>query len=144
MSTAVGEKYTIFKTFPAKLDKLHDMLQFVINYSNTIGFEHPHMLKIELALEEALVNIINYAYGTKHGLIEIHCSTLEKGGVKIVLKDQGKAFDPLTQEEPQGHDDVGGYGLFLIRKIMDDITYKRENDTNVLTLLKLKSPKKLI
>lgn len=138
MSTTVGDKYAIFKTFPAKLDKLHLMLQFVIDYANTINFDHNQILKIELALEEALVNIINYGYGKRHGFIEVHCGAFERGGICIVLKDQGVDFNPLEVKEPAGHEDVGGYGLFLIRKVMDEVKYRRENDTNVLTLVKYK------
>lgn len=140
MSTTVGDRYAIFKTFPAKLDKLHAMLEFIINYANTINFEHNQILKIELAMEEAIVNIINYAYAKRHGFIEVHCGTLDKGGICVVLKDQGVAFNPLEQADPQGHENIGGYGLFLIRNVMDEIKYKRENETNILTLIKLKNP----
>lgn len=139
MSTTVGDKYAIFKTFPAKLDKLHNMLQFVIDYAKTVNFDHNHLLKIELALEEALVNIINYGYAKRHGFIEIHCGALDRGGVCIVLKDQGVAFNPLEQPDPSGHSDVGGYGLFLIRNVMDEIKYHRENETNILSLVKYKN-----
>lgn len=138
MSTTVGDKNSVHKTFPAKLERLHQMQQFVIDYANTINFDHSQLLKIELALEEALVNIINYGYGKKHGFIEIRCSALDRGGICIILKDQGVAFNPLIQKDPIRQDEVGGYGLFLIRNIMDEISYKHENDTNFLTLIKLK------
>lgn len=132
----VGDRYTIFKTFPAKLDNLHAMLKFVVDYAETLKFDYNQILKIELALEEALVNIINYGYGSKHGFVEIHCGALDEGGVCVVLKDQGIAFNPLEVPDPKGHDNIGGYGLFLIKKVMDDIQYKRENDTNILRLVK--------
>lgn len=93
-----------------------------------------------LALEEAVTNVINYAYGDGEGEITL---TAERQGDALVfeIKDRGEAFDPtqvgvpdvtLPAEERQ----LGGLGLFLIRKIMDGVHYRRIQDTNILTLTK--------
>ena len=137
MSMKVGEKYSIFKTFPASLDRLHLMLKFIIDYGKVVGFQTHHLLKLELAMEEALVNIITYGYAEQEGTVEITCSTLEKG-IRIILRDQGVPFNPLDNAKDPKPEDPGGYGLFFIRNIMDKIEYEREGDTNVLKLEKYK------
>lgn len=133
----VGEKYSILKSFPGKMDRLHLMLKFVMDYGKIVGFQTHQLLKIELALEEALVNIISYGYADKEGAIEITCGTLEKG-MRIILRDQGVAFNPLENMKDPKPDEPGGYGLFFIRNIMDKIEYEREGDTNVLRMEKYK------
>lgn len=134
----LGDKYSIFKSFPASMDKLHLMLKFVIDYGKIIGFQNHHLLKLELAMEEALVNIISYGYiDRQDGQIEITCSTLEKG-IRIVIRDQGVAFNPVAEVTDPTPEHPGGYGLFFIRNIMDSIEYEREGDTNVLRLEKFK------
>lgn len=133
----VGEKYNIFKTFPATMDRLHLMLKFILDYGKIVGFQSHQLMKLELALEEALVNIISYGYSERSGTIEITCSTLEKG-MRIILRDQGIAFNPLDNIKDPKPEEPGGYGLFFIRNIMDKIEYEREGDTNVLLLEKYK------
>lgn len=93
--------------------------------------------RLELACEEALVNIISYAYPEKEGAIVIECTDPEKPGLKISLRDQGIPYDPLDQERaPPTEDRLGGYGIPLIIKIMDRVQYQREENDNVLTLVK--------
>lgn len=93
-----------------------------------------------LALEEAVTNVINYAYGDGEGEITL---TAERQGDALVfeIKDQGEAFDPTQVGEPDvtlpaEERQLGGLGLFLIRKIMDEVHYRRIQDTNILTLTK--------
>ncbi len=93
-----------------------------------------------LALEEAVTNVINYAYGDGEGEITL---TAERQGDALVfeIKDQGEAFDPTQVGEPDvtlpaEERQLGGLGLFLIRKIMDGVHYRRIQDTNILTLTK--------
>lgn len=93
-----------------------------------------------LALEEAVTNVINYAYGDGEGEITL---TAERQGDALVfeIKDRGEAFDPTQVGEPDvtlpaEERQLGGLGLFLIRKIMDGVHYRRIQDTNILTLTK--------
>lgn len=137
------------KGFLAKMESLYDMLAFVREEAQRAGFSPKYISKIELASEEALVNIISYAYD-KNALkvdaaIEIECSYLPSGGLKIQLKDQGKSYNPLedngTFNPRQPLDDkVGGYGVFLITKLMDQVLYERDGNYNVLTLIKRIGP----
>ncbi len=129
--------------FPATLDKLYDMLGFVKKAAVEAGFQENAVHQVEVALEEVLVNIASYAYpdGTQ-GEVELVCHIDASGDLTIIVKDQGASFDPLTKgldidteasiEERQ----IGGLGLMMVRQFMDDITYERLGNSNVLTLHK--------
>lgn len=101
----------------------------------------PLTMNINLVLEESVSNIIFYAFpeGGNH-LIEITLSLIEQE-LTIVIKDEGIPFDPTAKEKPDTNlpaDErpIGGLGIFLVRKIMDNVTYAREENKNILTLKK--------
>jgi len=98
-------------------------------------------MNINLVLEEALSNIIYYAY-PDDGEHEIQISlSLEGQNLCIIITDDGIAFDPTAHQEPDislsaEERPVGGLGIFLISKIMDSVRYAREQNRNTLTLQK--------
>jgi sigma-B regulation protein RsbU (phosphoserine phosphatase) len=105
------------------------------------GIDEMTLLGINLALEEAVVNVVNYAYpeGTV-GDIEMEVNADEKA-ITFILRDHGKPFDPtaakevditLSAEERQ----IGGLGIHLIRNYMDEVKYDYCDGQNVLTLVK--------
>ena len=134
----------MMRTFPASIDHLYEMLHFVRERAQALGFEDSIVGKIELAVEEALVNIISYAYPNGSGNVEIQCLPLENSGIKIVLLDSGVSYDPLKNAPPFNpkaaleERDVGGYGIFFILQMMDKVTYHRDRGFNILTLIKNK------
>ena len=90
-------------------------------------------------MKRAFVNIANYAYPDKDGSVEVSCEHDEHGALVITLSDSGQPFDLLAAAAPSLEDnvserEVGGLGIFLIKKVMDDVSYKRVDDKNVLTL----------
>jgi anti-sigma regulatory factor (Ser/Thr protein kinase) len=100
-------------------------------------------MHIELASEEALVNIFHYAYPSKKGDVEIVCYPVTDDRFTIEIIDSGIPFNLLSAGEPVITSDlhkrkVGGLGIFLIRKVVDNIEYRREKDKNILTLTVLK------
>lgn len=132
---------------PAVLANLEPMLDFVVHRARAAGYEKELLGKIQLACEEALVNIINYAYPDRTGDMEIQCGE-ENGTGKFMVRivDSGIPFNPLERpnpnlEIPVEQREVGGLGIFLIRQIMDQVTYQRASDRNILTLLKEPAPK---
>lgn len=133
------------KTFPASLDHLSEMLVFIKNEAENAGFNDVEVVKIELAVEEALVNIINYGYPDLAGCITISCNMTPKGSLQVVIKDNGIPFNPLTNprafslENFSDETKDGGYGIFLILKIMDEVKYEWLDNSNILTLQKFKS-----
>lgn len=98
-------------------------------------------MSLNLALEEAVSNVMMYAYpeGTV-GRVVVEAS-LEEGCLVFVLRDKGKPFDPTAAPEADitlGVEErpIGGLGIFLVRQIMDSVRYVREGDENVLILTK--------
>lgn len=102
------------------------------------------VMSLNLALEEALVNVIQYAYPTHaKGQIVLEASwkSSNPSTLTFVLTDEGVAFNPLQVEKvdvTQGLDErpIGGLGIFLIRKLMDEVTYRREENKNKLVMVK--------
>lgn len=131
-------------TFIASLDNLLDMLAFVKKHAQQIGFPERQLNKIELASEEILVNIISYGYPGGIGQIEIHCIPISHNpGLMIIVIDQGIPFNPLVKAsnakhyDPLSEDhDLGGYGIFFVLEIMDEVSYQRKGNKNILTLYK--------
>lgn len=102
------------------------------------GLPGPKVLHLELACEEALVNIMNYAYGDEQGAIHVDCSSSEEH-VVVAITDSGKAYNPLKRPDPEidtdmEHRPVGGLGVYFMKRFMDHVEYRRENGNNILTL----------
>jgi len=125
----------------AKLENLEPMLAFIEQGAKKLGFNAQKLNRMHLTAEEALVNIINYAYPDKQGNIEITYEIKEDMRFVVEIIDWGIPFDPLSLpkpdvEAPLGKRNVGGLGIYLIRTIMDEVSYRRDQDRNILTLTK--------
>ena len=97
-------------------------------------------MQIDLCVEEVFVNIANYAYPDGEGNVDIAINTLEQE-VSIIFTDCGIPYDPLQKTDPDvtlsaEERDVGGLGIFLVKKNMDSVAYYRVDGKNVLTLKK--------
>jgi len=127
--------------FHALLTELHPMLLWIRKQLEVAQFDKSVLHKIELASEEALVNIIRHAYKDMSGMIEIRVQA-KNGFAEITILDQGPPFNPLEMniniDRNAGVEDrkIGGLGIFFIREYMDQILYRREENTNILTLIK--------
>jgi serine/threonine-protein kinase RsbW len=122
---------------PAKLDNLYKFLDVVSRCAKEQGFAQKRINDIELAIEEALVNIFNYAYQDNIGDIEVICS-LDNDLFIVDIIDSGIPFDLLLHKDPDLISDIskreiGGLGVFFIKTLMDDVKYRRENDKNILS-----------
>jgi sigma-B regulation protein RsbU (phosphoserine phosphatase) len=114
---------------------------FVKQVMARLGIEASLAKKLQLAVEEAVVNVMEYAYPTgASGEISLQVSS-EGQSLKFVIKDQGGAFDPTMKELPDttlSVEDrpIGGLGILFVREMMDSINYERTGGMNVLTLMK--------
>ena len=96
---------------------------------------------LNLAIEEAVTNVVNYAYPEgKEGKIDI-TSTLQKGRLVFAICDSGKPFDPTKAPKADTQSSVeqrprGGLGIHLVRNIMDTVNYEYKDGQNILTLTK--------
>lgn len=129
------------RTYFATLKQLGEMLEFIREEARGGGADQATLGKIELASEEALVNIVNYSYPMHAGTIDISCHA-KSGAIQVVIRDQGIAYNPLAclrgvpTQSPRIEPSLGGYGIFLMLHLMDDVHYIREPDGNQLTLTK--------
>ncbi len=134
-------RYQRSLTLPNDVQTIQLLNEFVDNVCEAAGFDMSECMRMNLAIEEAVVNVMNYAYpkGVK-GMVNIDATISDKG-LKFVISDNGTPFDPTAKEdvdttlsaEERG---IGGLGIHLIRQIMDSINYEHIDGRNVLTLLK--------
>lgn len=99
------------------------------------------VFNLNLVLEEAVVNIINYAYPKEEHQYIYLSAHLHEDSIVFVLTDTGKEFDPTLAPEADitlsaDEREIGGLGIFLIRQIMNEVRYQRIDGKNVLTLEK--------
>lgn len=126
--------------YKANSENLHFFLEYSTQFAKDVGLKETDLLRIELAVEEAIVNIMNYSFPQKNGEISMDCK-LHNNSIIIEISDNGIPFNPLSQIDPDitlpiEEREVGGLGIFLIKNIMNDVTYHHENNCNVLTLIK--------
>lgn len=125
-----------------EISELSKLVTFIENIGDEMGLSSALVMSLNLALEEAVSNIILYAYPKKFDQdISIEASK-ENNALIFTITDTGVEFDPtkagdmditLTVEDRP----IGGLGIFLIKKIMNEIEYQRVDDMNVLILKKL-------
>lgn len=110
------------------------MLLFVEKQALRLGFKMEEWLSTQVAVDEALTNVIQHAGLNKGDQLEIQChAPREKQGIEVVIIDQGKPFNPLLHRKKAKE---GGYGLPLMRALMDEVNYQRNESLNRLTLTK--------
>ncbi len=99
-------------------------------------------MQIDVAVEEIFVNIANYAYGTGEGPATVRINVDNQNKiVDITFIDNGVPYDPLAKEDPDitlsaQERQIGGLGIFMVKKSMDDVTYEYRDGHNILTLKK--------
>lgn len=128
-------------TFPAKFEYLDEIRDFIAQVARQSGFADKEVYSLQLAADEAASNIIEHAYeGIGTGSIGISCE-MHEDSLIIIMQDQGKAFDPSKVRHPNLKADlsarqIGGLGVYLMRKLMDEVHYKSTGKNNTLTLIK--------
>ena len=124
----------------ATVENLERVVEFTNGFLDKMGCSMKAQTQIELSLEEAYVNIANYAYGDETGSAEIILDS-EGDTAVITLKDSGTPYNPLEKADPDitlsaEERQIGGLGIFLVKKNMDDVSYKYEDGFNILTMKK--------
>lgn len=125
---------------PAKLENLAEFVEEVGAQAVDAGFSMAEATRMELCVEEVVVNIINYAYPKNEGLIRMRCSK-EPAEFVITIEDEGIPFNMLEKEDPDldataDEREIGGLGVFLVKELMDEVIYNRDNGVNTLVLKK--------
>lgn len=129
------------KRFNPIKDKSSEIIEFVMS-SPDIPDDDVLKFKLRLSVEEAVENVVRYAYDGGIGWLEVDTNLDHDSLVlTIELRDAGVPFNPLEKEDPDvtlSAEDrkIGGLGIFLCKKMMDSIQYRYEDGNNVLTMTK--------
>jgi sigma-B regulation protein RsbU (phosphoserine phosphatase) len=126
---------------PNDTQEVPKLTAFVDEVCEAVGFSADETSQVKVAIEEAVVNVMNYAYppGTR-GDVTIEAASNDVR-LKFTIIDSGKPFDPTVQAGvdttlPANERPIGGLGIHIVRQIMDSINYERMGNLNVLTLRK--------
>ncbi len=124
----------------AELNNLYPMLNAIKAFAEKHGVMGEKLYQLELALEEILVNIINYAYPGTSGDIELHYRITDDNKLVIEIIDRGIPFDPLAHPKADTTSsieerEIGGLGILFVRQSIDEKYYRRKDDKNILTLI---------
>ncbi len=135
------ERYQDKISLDNDVEQIPQLTEFVNKACATVGFDEQTATNMNLAIEEAVVNVMIYAYpkGTK-GKVNIEAISNDDR-VKFVISDNGVPFDPTVVVEPDTslsaeERKIGGLGIYLVRRLMDSVNYERIKGFNVLTLRK--------
>ncbi len=129
-------------TFRNDLGELARLAAEIEAFGERAEMEMADIARLQLALDEIVTNIINYAYpdGGRHQ-IDLRAA-IENGVVEVRVEDQGQPFDPLRHAPPADLDgeiderSIGGLGVHLVREVMDEVEYVRIGPRNRLILRK--------
>ena len=128
----------VIKNDVKEVSKFSDFMKSVLE---KLDIEKSLGRRLRLAVEEAVVNVIDYAYPTgQEGDIEVRVVS-DGVTLKTIIIDSGVAFDPTMKEKTDTtlsveDRQIGGLGILLVREIMDTINYERTEGRNILTLTK--------
>ncbi|MDY6970851.1 MAG: ATP-binding protein [Thermodesulfobacteriota bacterium] len=125
---------------PARLEYLERFIKFVSTFLRHRGLTQRRVGDIELATEEALVNIFEYAYPKGVGDVEVSCRQDSDTELVLEISDNGIPFDALSLPDPDLTPDIsdrkiGGLGILLIQKMVDEVRYRRDGERNILTFI---------
>ena len=127
---------------PAEVDRLPEVLAFLEQKLEAAACPMKTQLQLSVAVEEIFVNIASYAYAPGRGMAEMQVALLEDPcRVAVTFRDSGRPFDPLKQGDPDvtspaEERKIGGLGIYMAKKAMDEVRYEYREGQNVLTLIK--------
>ena len=133
-----SERHLILHNDIQQIPQLADFVETIASEAN---LDQGLAMSLNLALEEAVTNVIEYAYPEgSDGLVDIE-AVIREGQLDFIISDSGKPFDPTAKPEVDitaGVEErpIGGLGIHLVRHIMDSVSYKREDGKNYLTMIK--------
>jgi anti-sigma regulatory factor (Ser/Thr protein kinase) len=128
-------------TLEANIENLDTMLEFINTVIERADCPPSHQGRINVAADEIFMNIANYAYHPETGTVDVIVSA-DAGDIILRFEDSGKPFNPLNDapepdlDKPLMERDIGGLGIFMVKQMMDEVSYEYANNKNILTMCK--------
>ncbi|MGB8308718.1 MAG: ATP-binding protein [Methanoregula sp.] len=127
---------------PARFDAMPAVAHEIEQFMQLAGFCDQAVLDIQLAVEEIITNIIRHGFCGSPGLISIH-SIADTDLLTVEIVDEAPPFNPLTVPDPDITSSIaerktGGLGIYLVRQVTDTVTYRYEDEKNILIFTKKK------
>ena len=129
-------------TIKATVDNLNNVLAFIDEELEKLDCPMKVQMQIDVAVEEIFVNIASYAYIPDIGDATIKMEPVsDSNAVSITFFDSGVPYDPLAKPDPDvtlsaAERQIGGLGIYMVKKSMDDMKYQYQDGQNILTLVK--------
>jgi len=128
-------------TVTAMIGNIEAVTAFIDEFLEVIDCPLNTIIQINIALDEIFSNIVNYAYPDGEGTVTVGVEETD-GTIGIVFKDHGIPYDPLTAKKPDlslpAEDrPIGGLGIYMVRKMVDAVSYRHEDGQNMLSLYKM-------
>jgi anti-sigma regulatory factor (Ser/Thr protein kinase) len=126
-------------TTDARIENLDSVVAFIEDRADQCELDSKKKFGLLVAIEEAFVNVCHYAYPDAEGYVTIACGNDTETFV-VEIADQGEPFDVLSLPDPDVTADImdreiGGLGVFFIRKLTSDVSYRREEGHNILRMV---------
>jgi serine/threonine-protein kinase RsbW len=128
------------------IDAVARCTEFAAVRAREAGFSLARVREIELVVEEIVANICRYGYGDQLGSVELCCEQLDSAKLALEFVDHGRAFNMLALSTPDlsidlDRRDVGGIGVPMLRALIDEASYRREDGCNVLYVIVHATPR---
>ena len=126
----------------AEIEKLPDVLSFIEQHLEEADCPPKAQMQIAIAAEEIFVNIAHYAYAPGTGMATVRLELFPEPATAIItFIDRGVPFDPLAKPDPDvtlaAEDrEIGGLGIYMTKKTMDDVRYEYREGRNILSMEK--------
>ena len=129
-------------TIAAKVENIEAVTNFVNEQLEALDCPMKAQMQIDIAIDELFGNIAHYAYNPEIGKATVRVEVIEDPlAVTITFIDNGVPYDPLAKADPDTtlsaeEREIGGLGIYMVKKSMDEITYEYKEGQNILAIKK--------
>ena len=130
------------RTLTAEREAIPEVIAFLDAELDALGCPRRAKMQIDIAADELYSNIANYAYAGEKGPVTVGIEPLQDPpAVRVIFRDRGLPFNPLESRDPDvtlpaAQRKIGGLGIFVVKKSMDEVRYEYRNGENILTIRK--------
>lgn len=129
-------------TISATIENIERVTDFVNEQLESLGCSMKAQMQIDIAIDELFGNIAHYAYHPENGFATVRVEVMDNPMVVVItFMDNGVPYDPLANEDPDitlsaDERGIGGLGIYIVKKSMDEITYEYKDGKNILKIRK--------